>query len=178
MTILILDLTLPTGLTDSQLSGFLLSSILVKLFVYIGSFTILGTLWIAMHFQIGLLNHTNRPYLWTHILYLMIICIVPLSANLIAAFPHNRITLSFYAINLLCASIAQFIIFQCAHFYKLNDERYNPEIRKAVVGRILIAPLFYLAGLLVAQWQTALGFILLIMPIFIYILPGKVDRFD
>jgi len=178
MTILVLNLSLPDHIAVSSLSAFLMNDIVLKLFVYIGSFIILGTLWIGMHFQFGLLDHVNRPYLWAHVLYLMITCIVPFSANLIAIYPNNILTLSFYATNLLAASLSQILISQVAHFYKLNNHYYNTAIRRAVIGRILLAPVFYLGAILVAFWNTSWAFVFLIAPILIYIIPGKVDHFD
>lgn len=178
MTILILNLSLPTDMQIASLSAFLVSSIFLRLFIYVGSFIILGTLWIGMHFQIGLLERVNRPYLWSHIFYLMVVCVIPFSASLYATHPNNLISISFFAINLLFASIVQLVICQFAHIYKLNKPVYTPEIRQAIIGRIMLAPIFYIAALIVAHWNTSFSFILLITPIFIYTMRGRVDHYD
>ncbi|HEX4044838.1 MAG TPA: TMEM175 family protein [Gammaproteobacteria bacterium] len=178
MTILILNLSIPPETDIGDIMSFLRTDILLKLFVYIGSFIILGTLWIGMHFQMGMLDHINRPYLWTHVFYLMIVCIVPFSASLIAAHFHHVIALSFFAINLLCASLMQLIIFQFAYYYKLNRKIYNQEMRFAVIRRVILAPIFYTAALIVAHWHTQIAFVLLIIPIMFYIRPGRIDRYD
>jgi uncharacterized membrane protein len=178
MTILILNLSIPTDADVSDLSTLLLTDILLKLVIYIGSFIILGTLWIGMHFQIGLLERINRPYLWTHVFYLMGVCIVPFSSSLVAAHPNNIITISFYAGNLLYTSTMQLIICQFAYIYKLNSPICTPVIRSAIIKRIFLAPLFYIAALITAHWNPSAAFVLLAAPTIVYMLPGRVDRYD
>jgi uncharacterized membrane protein len=179
MTILVLDLHLPTHhLMTGNLLPLLQSDILIKLGTYIGSFIILGTLWVSMNFQLGLVEHLNRPYLWTNIFYLMVICVVPFSASLLSAFPHHPVSITFYALNLLCASLGQFIVSQCSHYYHLNKPIYTLAIRNAVLRRIGVAPVFYLASLFLAHWNTGLAFILLIAPTAIYMKPGRVDQYE
>lgn len=178
MTILALNLNLPDELSNLSLSHHLVNTIPVKLVVYICSFIILGTLWIAMNFQTGLLERINRPYLWTHILYLMCICIVPFSASLVASFPHNAISISFFAVNLLCSSSTQFLILQCAYKYKLNSPQHSDEARYAALKRIFIAPAFYLASLILSHSYPTIAFALLVIPIVVYMFPGKIDKFN
>ena len=178
MTILALDLRLPTYLTKFDLSTFLLSDIVTKLLVYAGSFVILGTLWVAMSFQTGFLERLNRPYLWTHVLYLMIICIVPFSAFLVSTYPHNDVSISFYAINLLCANLTQYLIIECARFFKLNNASYTDMVRRVSLQRVFIAPIFYIASLVIAHWSASLAFIFLLAPIVVYMVPGKIDQYN
>ena len=178
MTILVLDLKVPTDTFATNLHSTFITDILIKLFVYIGSFAILGTLWIAMNFQIGLLERINRIYLWTNVVYLMVICIVPFSASLLAAFPQEPISIIFYAINLMCASLMQILICESSCFYNLNKDIYSPAIRSAVLRRALLAPVFYLLAIFLAFFSTTLAFVILVAPILIYIVPGHIDKFD
>ena len=178
MTILVLDLRLPAELGANTLIEILHRDVLLKLFIYAGSFIILGTLWVAMNFQLGLLDRLNRQYLWTNVFYLMVICVVPFSASLLGAYPHNPASISFYAVNLLCASAGQFLTAQCAHTYNLNNEVYTPAIRRAVVGRIFVAPVFYICSLIAAPWDTTVAALLLLAPTAIYMLPGHIDRYE
>src|SRR5579864_9283262 len=73
MTILVLDLRLPPNLQINNLFHVLQNQILFKLYIYIASFILLGTLWVAMNFQFGLLDRLNREYLWANIFYLMVV---------------------------------------------------------------------------------------------------------
>ncbi|OAI48827.1 hypothetical protein AYO45_00700 [Gammaproteobacteria bacterium SCGC AG-212-F23] len=178
MTILVLDLRMPLGTTNENLAVIFSHVILVKLSIYIGSFITLGTLWVAMNFQLGLLDRLTRPYLWTNIFYLMVVCVVPFSASFLAAYPKNPLGINFYALNLICASIGQFLTFQCAHISQLNKASYTSAIRHAVVRRILLAPFFYVAAMLTAHWNMTFAFCLLLTPTLLYLFPGRVDRFE
>jgi uncharacterized membrane protein len=178
MTILVLDLRLPLGTTNADVYSLLMTDVMHRLLIYIGSFIILGTLWIAMNFQYGLVARVNRTYFWTNVLYLMTICVVPFSASLVASYPDSIACISFYAANLLFAQLAQLVIFQCAHYFNLNSDMYTREIHRAIVQRIFVAPIFYCASLILAHWNERVAFLMLIAPTLIYMIPGKVDRYD
>ncbi len=178
MTILALDLHIPAQLKGLPLGPLLLHTIPIKLTVYVGSFIILGTLWVAMTFQTGLLERINRPYLWSHVLYLMAVCVVPFSASLVAAYPQSAVSISVFAVNLLCASLTQFLIINCAHRFHLNNTIYSDAARGAAVKRIFIAPVFYIMAIFVSHWYPSIAFMLLVIPILVYIFPGKIDKYN
>lgn len=177
MTILVFDLRLPHGTTVANLSTVLTANILHNVFVYAGSFIILGTQWIGINFQHGFLDRINRPYLWMNVFYLMSAGIMPFSASLVSSYPTSPISISFFALNLICASILQLIAWQSGCYYKLYNANYTPVARKAVIYRIGILPLFYIASLIMAHWNTTFAFILLIIPPLVLMIPGKVDRY-
>lgn len=177
MTILVLNLQLPLDMDGSDLSTFLKADVLQKLFIYAGSFIILGTQWIGISFQHGFLNHVNRPYLWFNIFFLMPICTIPFAANLLVEYPRSFISILFYAADLLCVSIGLFLTLQVSHYYKLCDPMYKGA-RNLALQRILFAPIFYIAAIIVAQWNTTIAFALLIIPPVVHIIPGKLDKYN
>lgn len=177
MTILVLNLSLAAGLDDATLLATLRTNIFIKLAIYAGSFCILGSLWIGSNFIHSCLDRVDRTYLWLNLIYLMFICIIPFSANLMADYPHNPVGVYFYAVNLLCASIVQFIMWQFAHWFKLWSNEHEKEIFQIFNRRILIGPLLYIASIVVANWSIAGAFILLVSPLLMTFVPGKVDRF-
>lgn len=178
MTIIVLNMHVPTHLSDVQITPLIRDEIYSNLFVYIGSFIILGTHWIAMNFQWGLLERLNRTYLWVNMFYLMVICIIPFSANLLGAYRYNEVSIYFYAANLLCCSLGQMLILQCSVYYKLNKDAYTHEIYRAAVLRILVAPIFYISSLILTHWTTKGCFILLVLPTLIYMIPGRIDKYE
>lgn len=178
MTILVLDLRLPVGLTQTQMTDFLTANILRNLFVYTGSFIILGTLWVAMNFQIGLIERLNRQYLWAHVLFLMTVCVVPFSANLLANYPDSPPSIYFYAINLLFVSVGQIVIAEFSHYFRLNKDIYSKAMRMAIIKRVLVAPPFNVAAILMAYFHLRFAFLALIIPTIVYLIPGRIDRFD
>ncbi len=178
MTILVLDLRLPQELIVDNLFHTIVNVVFIKLFVYIGSFIVLGTLWIAMNFQLGLLEHINRPYLWANVFYLMLICVIPFSASLVANFPHDPVSITLFSINLIFTSIGQLITAESAHKHNLNKATYNPAIRKAILQRIAVGPVFYVTACFIAYLNTRIAFLLLVTPPIIYLFPGRIDNYD
>lgn len=178
MTIIVLNMHVPLHLPDAKIPPLIEAEIYSNLFIYIGSFIILGTHWIAMNFQWGLLDRLNRVYLWTNMFYLMGICVIPFSANLLGAYRYNIHSINFYAVNLLFVSAGQLIALHCALYYKLFKDTYTPAIYRAAVLRILLAPLFYVNALIVAHLNTRAAFLLLVAPTIIYMIPGRIDKYE
>lgn len=178
MTIMVLNLRIPPHIAGSHIVPLIKSEILSNLVIYVGSFIILGTHWIAMNFQWGLLERLNRVYLWANMYYLMVICIVPFSANLLGSYPYNTDSINFYAINLLCASLGQFVTLECADSYKLFKDIYTRAIHRAALLRMLVAPIFYVSSLILSHWSMSGAFILLVAPTLIYMIPGRIDRYE
>lgn len=164
LTILILSIQLPTDLVAADLSSFLKKVVVIKLFVYVGSFIILITQWIGAHVQQGYLERINRPYIWASAFYLMNICIVPFSADFLANYPQTSVAIQFYATNLIGANLGWFLIWKCANFYKLNKEICSPEVYRAVSRRIQLTFLFYFGSFISSYWSVHLAFIILIAP--------------
>ena len=178
MTIIVLNLHVPLHLPNQKIPPLIREEIFSNLLVYIGSFIILGTHWIAMNFQWGLLERLNRTYFWVNMFYLMAICVIPFSANLLGAYRYNVDSIYFYAINLLCCSFGQILILQCSVYYKLNKDVYKPVIYRAAILRILVAPVFYISSLILTHWTTRGCFVLLVLPTLIYMIPGRIDRYE
>ncbi len=177
MTILVLNLSIPQGANLTTLHSIMRHDILHKLFIYGGSFIILGTYWVGMDFIYGFLSHVTRPYLWFNIFFLMHICIVPFSASILGSFPHERISIDFYAYNLLGISMVQLFIWWYAQTYHLNiDLAHDKAISRSLYRRILTASICYLGSLILARWNTDVAFIVLILPPLIYIIPGGIDK--
>jgi uncharacterized membrane protein len=177
MTILVFEIRLPAGAQLTNLPAILTSNILEKIFLYAGSFIILGTQWIAINFQHGFLHRVNRHYLWANLFFLMTIAIVPFSAHLIIDYPKSTASIAFYSLNLICSSMAQLLVWQCGALYNIYTEEYSAITRKIIVYRICIPPLFYIVSFVIAYWNTTIAFIFLIIPPVSYLIPGKLDKY-
>lgn len=178
MTIMVLNLHVPEHMQTDDVLPLIRSDLYVNLCIYVGSFIILGTHWIAMNFQIGMLERLNRTYLWANMFYLMCICIIPFSANLLGVYPYSADSIHFYAANLIFSSLGQFVTLECAGYYNLYKGHIRKEIRRAALGRIVIGPVFCILAVIVAQWNVKIAFGLLVAPTIIYLVPGKIDRYE
>jgi len=177
MTILILNINLPSHISTGTLETLLKENISHQLFVYAGSFIILATYWIGMNFQLGFLDHTSRYYLWINASFLMFTCVVPFSANLLATYPSHEISIIFYASNLLCMSSIQLIMWIYAqHNHLNNDSARIKGVSRSIYRRICVAPVFYSIAFFLAHKDTNLAFVILVAPPLIQMLPGAVDK--
>lgn len=177
MTILIVEVRLPSGITQAQLSKVLTMQVLGEVFIYAGSFIILGTQWIAINFQHGFLHRVNRYYLWANIFFLMTIGIIPFSAHLLINFPDNLTSIVFYSLNLTCCSVFQLVVWQTGELFKIYSSEYNNFTKKVIFYRLALPPVFYVLAVIIAQWHTMIAFIILMIPPIFYLIPGKLDRY-
>ena len=177
MTILVFNLMSASDLSHVDLT-WRNHHLYYKLFIYVGSFIILGTSWVGMVFQYSFLERLDRFYLWLNIVFLMFTGIVPFSAFLLAQSNHALYDINFYSINLLCISLMQAMIFYYAQRKRLNNqEESNGKIAMSIYHRIGIALLCYVLALIVAPWGNNIAFILLLIPPIVHIFPGKVDNY-
>lgn len=177
MTILVFGLSLPPTVNNSQLPTIMKNDIIEKIFIYAGSFIILGTQWISINFQHAFIDKINRQYIWVNIIYLMIICVIPFSASLLINYTTNPISINFYTGNLLCAGLAQLLIFYTGIHLKLNGPDFVSKAKIIILRRIFIPPIFYLFSLIVAQWSIHAAFVFLVIPPLFHMIPGKVDGY-
>lgn len=122
MTILVLNFNLPEGMPLSHLWPSIKTTVLPNLYVYAGSFVILGTHWIAVTVQHTYLKSINRPYVWINIFYLLVICLIPFSSNMVINYIKNPLSIVFFAINLMVAMIGQLVMCYGGKAYKLYNE--------------------------------------------------------
>jgi uncharacterized membrane protein len=178
MTILVLNVSVPQHLSESSLWLNLRGDILYKLFIYAGSFVILGTQWIGMDFQHGFLERVTRTYLWTNILFLMLICLLPFSASILASYPHTSVSIYVYAGNLILIGISQLITWCYAQLNHLNVEGASShDVSRALYKRVCISLGLYITAFIVAYWNTTIAFVILIVPPFLHLIPGAVDKY-
>ncbi len=178
MTIMVLNLHVPPDMKTLDVLPLIQRDLYNNLIIYFGSFFILGTHWIAMNFQWGLLDRVNRTYLWANMIYLMFVCIIPFSASLLGEYPHSRESVYFYAANLFGASLMQLFVLETAHYYGLFKSVYTNKFRYAAIRRVLVAPCFYVMAIIFTHYSVHGAFALLVAPTLIYIIPGQIDKFE
>jgi len=103
ITLLVLDLKLPEGVTDAQL-GSVLSANLHSLGVYILSFVVIGLLWMGHHEQFSHIRRVDGPLIWLNLFFLMTIGLIPFVTSLLS--DHgNALATSLYAGTLVITSL-------------------------------------------------------------------------
>jgi uncharacterized membrane protein len=106
MTLLVLDLKLPEGVTlnsDSEVWRQLLA-VAGRFWTYVLSFIVLGMYWVGHHALFHSVHRVNRTLLWLNLLFLLFVTLVPFSTNLVSGHGNLQIPVVVYGLNLLAAS--------------------------------------------------------------------------
>ena len=83
ITLLVLDLKLPEGVSDAQL-GAVLTDNLHSLGVYVLSFLVVGLLWMGHHEQFSHIRRVDAVLIWLNLFYLMTIGLIPFTTSLLS----------------------------------------------------------------------------------------------
>jgi len=173
MTILILDIHVPTGLQHLELKTVLIKGIMPALFVYSISFIVLGAFWVDSHFHHHLLVKTDRFSSWLTILFLMFICIIPFSASFLNKYRREELSIAIYSTNLIFANITHVLMLQ--HSWRKNyiKPHISSKLYKNMQIRILVPTIMYaiiiIASFLNASWIRAF----FLIPLIFHVLWGR-----
>lgn len=177
MTILVLDLRVPTTVGPGGLAGDL-AGLWPRFATYGISFIVLGVYWFAQHQIFFFLSRVNRTIVWMNIVFFMGIALVPFAASLLGAHPDDRVAIAFYGILLALLALLGYVIW----WYMTGDRGLVDQDLDPVLVRKIRA--WFLGGPVVLPFAIALSFVstflsllvYLILPV-IYIFLNPVDRY-
>jgi TMEM175 potassium channel family protein len=152
ITLLVLDLKLPEGVTDAQLPG-VLSNSLHSFSVYVLSFVVVGLLWMGHHEQFSHIRRVDPLLIWLNLIYLMTIGLIPFLTSLLS---DHAVALPtcLYAGTLVTTSALSAAMWWHA---SRDPELIAPDLPEKVRREGLIAPLatgavFALSILIALVW--------------------------
>jgi uncharacterized membrane protein len=136
ITLLVLDLKLPEGVTDAALPGLLQGSV-HAIGAYALSFVVIGLLWMGHHAQFSYIKRVDGALLWLNLFFLMTIGLIPFVTSLLS--DHgNALATSLYAGTLVTTSLLSALMW----WYAGRDPELMPaDVPGAVRREGLIAPL-------------------------------------
>lgn len=176
MTILILELKIPDGLSTKGVFSEFFTHTISQLGFYFFSFIILGIFWTGSHFHHHLITETDRISSWINILFLMFICVIPFSASFINHYRHERLSIIFYALNLIMASILNLLMLA----YAWKRKYIHPHVSKATFinarHRILFPIYIYLLVIAVSFVSTRFAMLLFLTPILLHLIPEAINK--
>jgi len=176
MTILILGIKVPVGLDSSNETKIFFARIFIPLLIYLLSFLILGTYWVGTHIQHHFTAKTDRILLWLNILLLMIISVIPFSASMLNNYTDDKVSIIFYSINLLSASLCHLLMLYYSRKKKFLKPHVTSVVFKSVRTRILLPPFFYLLAISVSFVVPKYAVLLFFIPLVFDLIPGQVDK--
>jgi uncharacterized membrane protein len=156
MTVLVLDLHPPAVQSihsEGQLGQALLA-LIPRLVPFLMSFMTLGIFWVGQQTQHDALSHTDRPYTWFHIAFLMAVCLLPFSTSLLAELIAFRTALLVYWANLFLLGLLLLASWYRAKWFGLVRKDARADIDKAFVRRIVVAQALYGFGAALCIFST------------------------
>jgi uncharacterized membrane protein len=157
ITLLVLDLKLPAGVTDAELPGVLASSS-HQLWCYVLSFLVIGLLWMAHHNQFAFIARVDGVMMWLNLLFLLMIGLIPFVTSVMSDHGTPLPTM-LYAAVLFSTSVLLGAIWGYARRDPVLMEADVPaaERRQGVVTPLLVALVFALSIPVAYVWGSAAG---------------------
>lgn len=150
ITLLALDLRLPAGEANLDDAGVInaLIAITPKFLAYFLSFFIIGSYWAGHHRLFNFVKRYDRVLLWLNLIMLAFIGLVPFATALISEHGDTAAATIFYAgvmaiVGLLSAGMWRYI----THNAHLIDHTFDPQRRRRLMTRVLIAPIVFLLSI-------------------------------
>lgn len=175
MTILILSVEMPAGLTKEDMHALFNVHVLPSLLVYGLSFIILGSFWNESHSHNHLVFKSDVLSSWLYILFLMFICIIPFSSHFVLHYPNQKLSVLFYLFNLLIAKAINIVLV----YYTWRRNYLKPGISKKHCRNVLlrnsIPAVFYVLFIPLANYFTNWILFLFPLPLVLQIFVGVLD---
>lgn len=176
MTILILQIRIPIGLSSIELKKYFLEHTFSELFIYFIGFITLGVFWIGSHFHHHHLQKTDRVSSWLNILFLILICIIPFAIGFLKDYRHEKLSIIFYSIDLILASAVNYMMLWYAWKKNYIKPYYTNRDFRNAKNRILIPIYIYLATILVSYISTNIAIYLFLIPVVLHIIPERGNK--
>jgi uncharacterized membrane protein len=164
ITLLVLDLKLPQGVTDADLPSALAASS-HSLWCYVLSFLVIGLLWMAHHNQFAFIARVDAALLWLNLLFLLTIGLIPFVTSVMSDHGSALPTM-LYAGVLMTTDLTLAAIWAYA---RRDPELMGADVpaaerREGLVTPLLVAlvfagsiPIAYLWGSAAGQWTWLLA---------------------
>lgn len=104
ITILVLDIRVPDGLSPTELPARMLN-LGPKYLSYVISFLVLAVYWQAHHRLFRAITGYDRTLVWLNFLFLMAVAFLPFLTSLLGEYSKEQISVAIYAANAVMASL-------------------------------------------------------------------------
>jgi uncharacterized membrane protein len=170
MTLLVLNLKVPSKLNDSLIMAIL--QIWPSLVTFFGSFLLLGVFWFGHRAALDYIKHADHIFHWLNILLLMFVSILPFSASLIAKYYFEQTAVIIYGFNLILIGSTMYIqwVYATKNF-RLIDKDIPVFVIKFAKLRIIFPPISYSIAILLSFIDLRISLIIYTIVPSLYILP-------
>jgi uncharacterized membrane protein len=178
MTILVFNFHTPLKEIVAQF-GLLheLTDLVPNLIGYVITFVILGVLWVGHHNQFFYIRRADRVLLWINIFFMMVVALLPFSAELLSEYGQDRVSIIVYNANLVFAEVLLFVHWWYAtRDHHLLGQRIEPGVRVLVIRRILTPAGLYLLAILISFISVQASIVIDVLVPIIYVAPNQIDH--
>ncbi len=175
ITIMVLELKLPEAAAKGDVWENFLAPLAPKLAIYALSFFIVGALWINHHQLLAVVRHITPQLIWTNLLLLFFMSLVPLSTGFLGEHPDSPRAVSFYALTMALSS-AMFGLLRYRIRRLSEHDREHIQFRRGTLARSFIGTLLYAAAVPLAQFSTLAALALLVFVPAMFNIPILIHR--
>ena len=144
ITILVLDLDVPEGLTDAALRAEL-GQLTPRLLSAALSFAIIGRFWIAHHALFDRIRTADRPLLVLGTALLAPIVLIPFATKLLAEYVNTAIAVIAYSVTVAAAALAEFAVLAYGTRRRAMGQSRPAAVRAQLAGAGAAAAAFLIA---------------------------------
>jgi uncharacterized membrane protein len=166
MTLLVLDLHAPVADAIHSERGLAhaLLALAPRVLIYAMSFLTLGIFWSGQQTQLNHFDRTDRNLSWIHLAFLLAVTTMPFSTVLLGEFITYRLALLVYWFNILLLGLTLLWSWHYASRNNMMKPDVTPDIRFAMLRRVVIAQTLYAVGaaLCLINTYVSIGFIVLV----------------
>lgn len=148
LTLLVLDIRLPEGLSDEELWPELVA-LWPQLFAYALTFAVLGINWIAHHRKFRVIRRFDAGLIWINLAFLMFVALAPFPTSVLAEY-NSALAVTLYAIEVSMLSLLQAAVWAHAHRNRLLADEVDDGLYRYSLVSILVAPAVFLLTIPIA----------------------------
>lgn len=164
ITLLVLQIEVPTGMTSNADFIDELGSLWPDLFAFAISFMVIGIYWIDHHRLMRMVNEYDNAMMGMTMLYLFWVVLLPFSSQLIGEYGSDvRLSTVFYILNLALLGLSQALMIRVIIKHRLGDPQWDWALGNSFKTSLYMTAVFVLTaplGLLLGGWTPLLWLIL------------------
>jgi uncharacterized membrane protein len=157
ITLLVLDLKLPSGVTDAELPTALAQS-MHGLWCYVLSFLVIGILWMAHHHQFSYIERIDGVLIWLNLFFLMAVGLIPFVTSVMSDHGIALPTMLYAGVLFsTCLLLAAIWGYACSQPQLMKHALPKAERREGTLTPLLTALVFALSIPVAYVWGSSAG---------------------
>lgn len=159
LTLLVLDIRLPPGVTAADLAGSFLA-LAAELLIYPLSFAIIGSAWGSHQRMLGQISRGDGLLVWFTLLSLLPITLLPACASLLGDFPNQFVAVAVFASDALAIQLTAYWLWRHAGRQALIDPSLDRRVVDGIGRRHVVNALGFGLSIPLALVAPALAYAL------------------